>query len=234
MAALSEYVDFTQEKSPDVQVRWPDEAQAPRRLYPVDESHLDSSFAEFKTQLLQAIETQDRDFLRSALAPEVELSFDYHPVPADRVMATFERNDSARWKDLHRLLLMGVKSLVDGQQFLAPYAQYVISRREITFDVFTNAVITDQNVEVYAEPQPTAPILALLSYDIVKYDPVSEYSWNAANLFEGERWSWFKTTIPDGRTGYVRGKYVYAAFSYRAIFAKQGDQWKLISMLAGD
>ena len=209
-------------------------AQEPvgRKLYPVDESHLDPSFAEFKTQLLKAIETQDRAFLRSALAPDVQLSFGPF-MSADRVIATLERNDSARWKELHRLLSMGVKSLADGQQFLAPYVGYVVSQGGIG-DVLTNVVITDENVKVYAEPQPTAPIIALLSYDIVRYDPFSEYSWNAADLFEGERWSWFKVTIPDGRTGYVREKYVYGGFSYRAKFAKQEGTWKLIYMLAGD
>jgi len=208
-------------------------AQEPagRKIYPVDESHLDPSFAEFKVNLLKAVETQDREFLRSALAPDVQLSFGPF-MSADRVMATFEKNDSARWKELHRLLSMGVKSLADGQRFLAPYVGYVISKREITFDLYTNAVITDENVEVYAEPRPTAPIITLLSYDIVKYDPFSKNYVD--NLIEGERWSWFKATIPDGRTGYVRGKYVYGGFSYRAEFAKQEGQWKLIYMLAGD
>jgi len=207
-------------------------AQEPagRKIYPADESHLDPSFAEFKANLLKAIETQDREFLLSALAPEVRLSFDA-PIPADRAMASFDRNEGASWKVLHKLLLMGVKRLEDGR-FLAPYVWYVIAReRPKGFHDITNMVIIDKDVELYAEPKSNASVVALLSYDIVEFHRNETFP---KEMVDGERWSWEKiTTIPDGQTGYIRNKYGYTVDNVRASFAKHEGEWKLVFMVTG-
>ena len=118
-------------------------AQEPagRKLYPVDESHLDPSFAEFKAKLIKAIETQDREFLLSALG---EVRFASYSLPADRAMADFDRNEGATWKALHELLLMGVKRLEDGR-FYAPYVSYIIGwERPEGFHPIRNMVIIDK------------------------------------------------------------------------------------------
>ena len=195
-------------------------AQEPagRKIYPVDESHLDPSFAEFKVNLLKAIETQDREFLRGALG---EVRFSAYSLPADRAMADFDRNDGASWKALHELLSMGVKQLEDGR-FYAPYVSYVIGFELRGFHDIKNMVIIDKDVELHAEPKPEAPVIALLSYDIVEFDRNESHS------------GWLKiTTIPDGQTGYIRNEYGYAVDNTRVIFAKQDGAWKLTNMQTG-
>jgi len=212
MAVLSRYVDFSPDASKRVQVS--------RRLYPKDESHLDSSFAEFKAKLLQAIETQDREFLRSALAPNMRL-FHEPAAPLDFAMETFDRDEGALWKVLHRMLSMGVKRLSDGR-FYAPYVSYVIGLEMEDFDDRTNMVITDKDVVVYAEPKPNASIIAVLSYNILEFDRDKSSA------------DWFNITIPDWQDGYVSEKYGYTTDSHRAVFAKQDGEWKLTHMQAGD
>ena len=197
--------------------------QVGRKLYPVDESHLDPSFAEFKAKLLRAIETQDRAFLSSALSQGVTMVFQ-EGIPADRIMAVFDENNGALWQITHRLLGMGVKHQASGR-FFAPYVFDAIVRAK-DFDPFTNMVITDEDVDVYAEPKPDASVMASLSYDIVEFDR-RESSWD---LSEG----WFKITVLDGQTGYVRAKYGYTTDSERVVFAKQDGEWKLVRMLGGD
>jgi hypothetical protein len=181
---------------------------------------LDPSFAEFKKQLLKAIETQDREFLRGALG-EVQFGFEA-PIPADRAMETFDQHKGASWEVLQRLLLMGVKRLENGR-FYAPYVSYAIAR-DRDFNDRTDLVITDKDVELYAEPTPNASVIALLSYDIVEFD---------RKAFPPS--GWFKiTTIPDRQTGYIRRKYGYRIDSVRVSFAKQDGKWKLISFQGGD
>jgi len=197
-------------------------AQEPagRKLYPVVESHLDPSVAEFKARLLEAVETKDRELLLSALTPGVSFHFEA-PIPADRAMAVFDENDDASWEILHRLLLMGVERLQDGR-FIAPYLFYAMGRTK-GFDRFTNMVIADEDVELYAEPTPDASVIALLSYDIVEVNRRESPS------------GWYKiTTIPDGQTGYILRKYGYTTFSDRVIFAKHEGEWKLTSFTGGD
>ena len=209
-------------------------AQEPagRKIYPADESHLDPSFGEFKVNLLKAIEEQDRGFLRSALTPGVSFHFEA-PIPADSAMAVFDENDGAFWEILHRLLLMGVERVKDGR-FIAPYLFYAIGRTK-GFDRFTNMVITDRDVELYAEPKPNASVIALLSYDIVEFDRSSEISRQAEQMIDGERWSWYKiSTIPNEQTGYIRRKYGYTTFSDRVIFAQHEGEWKLTAFMGGD
>ena len=190
------------------------------KIYPADESHLDPSFAEFKAKLIKAIETQDREFLRSALTPGVSFHFEA-PIPADRAMAVFDENEDASWEILHRLLLMGVERVQDGR-FIAPYLFYAIGRTK-GFDRFTNMVIADKDVEFYAEPTPDASVIALLSYDIVEFDRRESPS------------GWYKiTTIPDGQTGYIRRKYGYTTGSDRVIFAQHEGEWKLTSFTGGE
>ncbi len=212
MAALSRYVDF----SPDETKQ---RVQASRRLYPKDESHLDSSFAEFKAKLLQAIETQDREFLRSALAPNMRL-FHEPAAPLDFAMETFDRDEGALWRVLHRMLSMGVKRLPDGR-FYVPYVSYVIGLGMEDFNDRTNMVITDKDVVVYREPKPSS-IIAVLSYNILEFN---RYKSSA---------DWFNVTTPDGQEGYVSEKYGYTTDSHRAIFEKQDGEWKLTQIQAGD
>ena len=195
-----------------------DEPVVAGKIYPVDESHLDPSFAEFKAELLQAIETQDREFLRGALG---EVRFSAYSLPADRAMADFDRNDGASWKALYELLSMGVKQLEDGR-FYAPYVSYVIGFELRGFHDIKNMVIIDKDVELHAEPKPEAPVIALLSYDIVEFDRNESHS------------GWLKiTTIPDGQTGYIRNEYGYAVDNTRVVFTKQDGAWKLTHMQTG-
>ena len=132
---------------------------------------------------------------------------------------TFDRDEGALWKVLHRMLSMGVKRLDDGR-FYAPYVSYAISWGMEDFNDRTNMVITDKDVVVYAEPKPNASIIALLSYNILAFNRTKSSA------------DWFNVTTPDGQDGYVSAKYGYTTDSHIAQFQKQKGEWKIWLIMA--
>jgi len=202
MAALSEYLDF-----PAVAPPPPPPPPPPPKLYPIDESHLDPSFAEFKTRLLEAVERRDLDFLLS-IGPK-----------------RLKRNWKAReWQELRDILSLGAVRVSYG--FCAPY---VSIKFPYALNAFESVVITASDVPIRAEPKSTAPIIEHLSYDIVKY--LWRGGWETV---EGESYMWYRIQTPSGETGYAWGKYVTSPLDTSACFDKTDGQWLMTSWSGGD
>ena len=202
---------------------WRDESPLSRKLYPVDESHLDPSFAEFKAKLLEAIEKRDQEFLRSALASNVTLSFEGPSTP-EQAQAAFDYNNGGLWEALREALLLGATRFRYG--FCAPYI-FTLFPKNVPFD---SLVIIGEDVEVRAEPYETAPVISHLSYDIVK----TNRHFSLQDRIDGEKHYWHEVTTPDGLLGYVWGKYTRDVVDYRFCFDKLNGKWVLTSFFAGD
>jgi hypothetical protein len=200
---------------------------SPRKLYPVDESHLDPSFEEFKSALLRAVEDNDRRVLRKSLAPRVVMDFE-GPSSAEEAFSLFEADEGKLWRELRRTLLLGATR--SGSRFCAPYVR---TRFPEELDPFEFLVITGSNVAVRTEPNRTAPVLETLSYDIVEEGPQG-FRQFAPEQIEGETHAWRQIKTPSGKIGYVYGKYVRHPLDYRACFEKINDDWRIVSMVAGD
>ena len=139
-------------------------AQEPagRKLYPVDESHLDPSFAEFKARLLEVVERQDLDFLLSIAHPNIVLSIEGGSREwLQSNWRIFNINRQA-WQDLRDMLLLG--AVRSDSHFCAPYVSTNFPHELWGFYV----VITASDVPIREEPNSTAPIIDHLSYDIVQ------------------------------------------------------------------
>jgi len=202
-------------------------AQEPagRKLYPVDESHLDPSFAEFKAKFLEAIEKRDREWLRNALAKQVVLDFD-GSLTQEQALVRFDAREGELWTELRDLVLLGVTG--GGTSFGGPYL----------FDLFPpqlNAteflVITAEDAPVRVKPNSRAEVIARLAYDIVRWDSSFGPVWETVS---GEEYVWRKIVTPDGKRGYVSDKYARSPLDYRASFRKIDGKWKLVLMVAGD
>ncbi len=200
MAALSEYLDF-----PAVAPPPPPPPPPPPKLYPIDESHLDPSFAEFKTRLLEAVERRDLDFLLSIVHPKIYLG--YERGSPETLKRVWEARD---WQELRHMLSLGAVRSSYG--FCAPY---VSTKFPDELDALKSVVITDSDVPVRAEPNSTAPIIDRLSYDIVSH--LSRGRGASWDTIEGEEYQWWRIETPSGQTGYVWGKYARRPMSFETV-----------------
>lgn len=197
-----------------------------RKLSPVDEAPKDPSFKAFRDKLLAAVKREDETVLYESLDPKITNSFGGEGGITE--FNTHWKMGEARtklWGELATILSMGGSfSNVGGQKsFCAPY---VYSNFPEDLDANGYAAITGTNVRVRAEANLNAPIITALSYDIVQLDFETSAS--------GENSEWVKIIAPNGKKGYVFGKYIRRPVDYRACFEKKQGKWKMTVLIAGD
>lgn len=88
------------------------------------------------------------------------------------------------------------------------------------------------NINVRQRPSLDAPVVARLSYDIVKRAPDPPAA--QAEKLPAARAEWVKVVTPAGKQGYVAAPYVRSPIDYRASFRKRGGKWWLTLLVAGD
>ena len=196
------------------------------KLYPVDESGQDPSFAAFRKRLIAAVRRRDARFVRSILDPEIELSFGGLQGRKDfEEMWHPERRDSELWPVLDQLLKLGGAYDRRSRTFTAPY---VFTAFPDDMDAFEHSAIVGKGVNVRAQPSCCAAVIGTLSYDIVRVaapEPEPE---------PGGKHSWVAITLPNGRRGYVDARFIRSPIDYRAQFTKVRGRWRMTFLLAGD
>jgi hypothetical protein len=198
-----------------------------QKLYPLDESNLDPSFVDFRTKLAEAIQRRDLEFVLKIAHPEITLgSPEDFPNPQDSLKKMFgpAKYETDMWRELRDMISLGAVRTYG--KFCAPY---LYTRFPEELDPFEYLVITEENVRVRAEPKSTAPVVARLSYDIVKrrwqgYSAVYE-------SINGEEYPWWRIETPSGRIGYVWGRYARSPLDYEVCFEKVNGRWMMTSLV---
>ena len=209
----------------------------PKRLDPVDESHLDPSFVEFKARLLEAVERQDLDFLVSIAHPTLRLSIDDDPnVSGQERLQNFleglrEEDRTRMWQELRDMLSQGAVRR-SNSDFCAPYA-YTTFPPDHELSYIDYLVITGSNVPIRAEPNSTAPIIDHLSYDIVKY-LWRGWAGKGWDTIGGELYQWLRIETPSGETGYVWGKEAWGPADTHVCFHETDGQWMMRAWTSPD
>jgi hypothetical protein len=193
-----------------------------RFVRPVDEAKLDASFAVFRTKLIAAAERHDAAFILSILDPKIELSFGGDSGVKDfKKIWEIQKRDSKFWEEFLPVIKNGGSFFRDGAKrtntFFAPYTFHSFPE---DLDPFEHSVILGSNVNLRERPDATAPVVASLSYNVVKIEEtVSE---------------WYGVKTLGGLSGYVKAEYVRSPIAYRAGFEKKRGQWKMIAFISGD
>ncbi len=195
--------------------------QAPykaRKLYPVDESSRDASFATFRKRLLAAIEKRDRRFILSSLSRDIQNTFGGNSgVDGFKEHWNFNARDSEFWAELRTAILLGC-TRESKREFWAPY---VFSRFPRGLDGYGYTYINGRNVNVRSRPDRSAPALAKLTYAIVALPSDRDESTE----------DWHNIVTPSGMKGFVFHKY---PIDYRACFKKIRGRWRMTFFVAGD
>lgn len=199
-----------------------------RKLYPIDEGAKDPSFRAFRNKLIEAVKERNTRFILTTLHPKVRLSFGGHSGVKDFLeMWKPDSPDSALWSELSTILsLGGTFSTSEGKKVF--WAPYTFSTFPDDLDAFEYAPILGENVRVRSQPNTTAAIVTVLSFDIVK-----------ATFQTGEKTTddipgWVKVVVPDGRSGYVSSRYVRSPIDYRLGFERLRGKWSITAFVSGD
>jgi Bacterial SH3 domain len=207
------------------------------KLYPVDEGFQDRSFEIFREQLLEASRKHDSKFILSILDPDILNSYGGDGgVEEFKVLWKIDQSDSKLWSVLSNILRMGGSFENEGgeKRFCAPYVssrwREVISQLPTNSDPLDYEAIIENNVDIRAAASSTAPVVASLSYDIVKvYAKSSVYDPTLIDSY-----TWLKIATVNGKEGYVSDKYTRSPSDYHACFKKRADKWVMTALVAGD
>lgn len=204
----------------------------PKKLLPVDEGAQDPSFLEFRTALRQAIQRRDAKFLIGVLDKNIKLSFGTDSgIKRFIEMWDLYSPQSTIWRELGDVLSLGGTFGYGKYSRDTFWAPYVFGLSGQLGDVW-DAVIVGNNVQAHAQPSNSSPVIAVLSYDVVKLGP---YDPNPVTEKIGEfSYPWKQIRLTDQRTGYVYGRYVRSPLDYRAAFKKIDGAWKLTVFVKGD
>lgn len=207
------------------------------KLYPVDEASQDRSFELFRKALLKAAREHNVDYVLNILDPHILNSLGgIGGVDEFKEQWRLDQPDTELWKELITILSMGGSfDTYEGQkEFCASYVssqwEKVVSQFPKTSDVSQYSAIISENVLVHQEPASNSPIVATLSYDVVKVD----YEGSILDKTESGNFSWVKIITPDEKQGYVSGQYIRDPSDYHACFKKIGERWIMTALAGGD
>ncbi len=200
------------------------------KLLPADDATIEPSLIVFRDNLLRAVERRDTDFVVAQASPDIHLSFGGRfGRETFRELLTGDQawQGESYWRELEQVLSLslGENSRRAGT-YCAPYISCVIVAGCAICDSFENVYVLTADAPVYAAPDPSAPVVARLSYDILRL------TWTP----EPVGGSWVAVELPAGGVAYVdldRPEYRVPE-DYRAFFEKTDGRWQMTTFIAGD
>ncbi len=198
---------------------------------PVDEAKNDASLIAFRTKLIEATKTKNQSFILSIVDPDIKNSFG-----GDDGKENFKTNwrigqkDSAFWEEFLTVITNGgafFKEEGSQKTFCAPFSFMVFPE---DLDAFEYSLVFGENVNLRAAPNLSAPVIANLSYNVIKTD----YQNSADDGKNENSYVWVKVTTLGGKTGFIVSRYVRSPIGYRACFQKLKGIWKMTAFIAGD
>jgi hypothetical protein len=189
-----------------------------RRCEPVDEAVRQPDFFTFRAQLQSAVARRDTDAVLAAIDPRIRIGFgDKNGIEAFTRQWRLHEPDSQLWAELGAVLALG-GSFNDAGAFVAPY---VFSSCKVD-DAYEDVAVVGVNVRVREKPSSDAPVVATVSFAVVKRASVPK---------SGE---WTRITLGDGRQGFIASNFVRSPIDYRAFFSRANGGWRMTLFLAGD
>ena len=199
------------------------------KLQPIDEAAKVPGFAEFRKQLFETVRKRDAQALMRVVHPDIEMSFGIESGIKDfKKTWRPERRNSQLWTELEAVLRLGGKwEQANGKRsFWAPYVHSARWPKGPWDEPGSPYIaVTAKDVRVRARPNPDAPAIAALSYDIVK-------STGKDVTAGGRRWTPIET--PSSVKGYIAAEFAHHPWDYRAEFRQVNGRWMMTTFIAGD
>jgi hypothetical protein len=192
------------------------EGNANPRLLPADQAPSMPDFVRYRARLRMAVERRDVNAVVELMDPDIKLGFD--DSSGVGMFRTTVAEYPQIWEELRTALALG-GGYRSEDVFEAPY---VFALWPTDFNSFECGAIVGRNVRMRSAPRTDAPILAALSYSIVRI-----------NVEKAVK-EWMHVELADGRTGYIAERYVRSPIDYRALFNLIDGRWRMTAFVAGD
>jgi hypothetical protein len=191
--------------------------QGPKLAF-VDEGTQDPSLVAYRDRLLAAVRARDAKTVLELSDPGIRTSFGGTGGRADLGRKLEETPEL--WRQLETILTLGGTFRGEGAQrsFWAPY---VYSAFPDSHDAFATVAVIADEVPLRERPAADAPVVALLSHDLLAAD-------------FGNNPQWIEVKTADGKNGWVERRSVRSPVDYRAGFMKTDGTWKMMALVAGD
>ncbi len=197
----------------------------------VDEAKKDPSFFAFREKLIAAAKKKDSKYLLSIVATDIKNGFGGEDgINEFKSRWDFGGPDNGDfWVEFLPVIMNGGSFTKDGKNTIF-FAPYVFQAFPEDLDVFKHRVVIGKNVNLRKDGSANAPVVAALSYNIVKVDE--------ENSIEGRGkdgvMDWYAVETLGGKKGFVKAEYVRSPVDFRAGFEKIKGEWKMTIFIAGD
>ncbi len=216
----------------------------------VDQSNQSPEFAQFIQRFRQAVQNRDSKFIRDRVTSKTAFDFGKH-----RSINYFNPDNpkSPFWSQLEKAIALGCtdeantalpQSPPKGTAFSCStvFRQFAGARNALANQKVpvseTSIVVVGNGVNVRSEPEQKAPVIAVLSDEIVTFDrdtfekfpmQIQQTTLEPDNL-DG----WTPVILPNDKRGYVTNRFAYRPLGYRAIFANTDGRWMMQAFVSGD
>ncbi|MBW4417896.1 MAG: SH3 domain-containing protein [Myxacorys californica WJT36-NPBG1] len=209
------------------------------RINLVDESSQSPDFAQFLEKVKQAVRDRDAEFIRSIVTPKTKLGFGEH-----RSISYLnpENPQSPFWMDLEKSLALGCTNEqiffscpTAFRQFDGAIKDAPADQKALAYE--TSVIVVGENVNVRSQPDSNAPLVAILSNEIVKFDrdTFKQAMLNTPKVVQqSDLNAWTPVILPNDKSGYVSNRYAYNPLGYRVLFAKENGKWIMQAFVVGD
>lgn len=213
------------------------------KVYPIDESKIDSSLTVFLDSLKYITISKDTARLYMMLDKDIVTSAGGMLIGKQAFIerwALTKPDSSDLWIVLTELIKLGgvFDTFENKKYFVLPYANAnkliypIMQKYQIDIDPYSTTVCTNKNVPVFERPDLKSAIIGRLTYDIVFSDYVKTQEHNK-NYVTGIYWDYISTY--DNKTkGWVNSDDFYLYGSLRLNIEKMNSEWKIVSFLPFD
>jgi hypothetical protein len=206
------------------------------QVYPFDKASENPSFKRFRDRLITAVKQRDLEFLLKHIDDGIQVGFGQGGGSEEFVREwkmDLDPGKSRLWKELAQVIRMGGAFQDEEKKvFFAPYT-FLPFPGDSEFDSYFSAFVTGSGVRVRSGPSSSAPAIARLSYDAVKWEYKTPER-SDCYLGGDAGYCWKEVAIYTGQKGYVYTKYLRSPIDYRAGFEEKDGVWKMVFFIAGD
>lgn len=213
------------------------------RLILEDEAVPGSDFYQFRTQLREAVQNRNAEFVGS-IVPEIGLVIGFS-VPRTRENLNLEDPQARFWLILEKAVAIGCSPAENppaynidagSEIWVCPNVAQAFARQVPTPNSeegvswqIERVVVVGENVNARSQPTIDSESIATLSNEVVQLDRDRQLPETFDPID-----SWTAIRLPDDREGYVYNRYVYSPLESRALFGKINGEWQLLAMPGGD
>ncbi|WP_126171893.1 hypothetical protein [Altericroceibacterium xinjiangense] len=186
----------------------------------------------FRARLAEVVRTRDVEGLIALAASDVKLDFG-DGAGTDELRKRLTSDEWNLWQELDELMTLGCSANAQGGITIPWYFDQDIPGAASG----TAMLVTGQNIPVLAAPDPQAPRIDTVSWDVVRVDawkPDQPYQQvRIRNRLEAEADE--RERVRDAETtGYIATDQLRSLLDYRLIASHRNGKWSITSFVAGD